>query len=422
MTDRDNRTLTEVSAGTPMGDLMRRYWIPAALSTELLADKPPVRLMLLGEKLIAFRDSSGRLGVFDHSCPHRCASLFLGRNEENGLRCVYHGWKFDVTGALMEMPNAPRERNANIAVKAKAYPVQERSGLVWVFLGDVMDVPPLPDIEASMLDGEDIDIEFIQRECNWLQSLEGDIDTSHYDFLHMGLKQGDDFAPDDPRRYGVMHRDPEIIVEKTEWGMMYGAFRPADEGRLYWRIAHFMFPFYTLTPNRPFDKHVSVRAWVPMDDTHTMAIRIARKQARSPEAHARLKPNSSGWYGRFQSVINADNDWQIDRDMQRHSNFTGIVGVHHQDQAVTESMGPITARSKENMVSSDMPIAVTRNILLRAAEGLADKGKIPPAADDPRCYFKARSGYFLAKEKTNWLDAYGEQLKNARRFVSEPGS
>src|SRR5580693_2166046 len=183
---KDSEDLVRVGSGTVMGEMMRQYWIPAAMSSELERDGAPTRLMLLGERLIAFRDSSGRVGVMDHRCPHRCASLFLGRNEENGIRCVYHGWKFDAVGNCIDMPNTPPHQDYKQKVKAKAYKVAERNGLVWVYMGERAEAPPLPGIEASLLPESDLQIVFAQRECNWLQALEGDIDTSHFGFLHAG--------------------------------------------------------------------------------------------------------------------------------------------------------------------------------------------------------------------------------------------
>src|SRR5215212_2770874 len=150
MNRKDSEDLVRIGPGTIMGELMRQYWIPAAMSVELKADGDPMRLALLGEKLIAFRDSSGRVGILDHRCPHRCASLFLGRNEENGIRCVYHGWKFDADGKCLDMPNVPAARDAKDRVRAKAYKTAERNGLIWVFMGDQNNPPPLPNIEANL--------------------------------------------------------------------------------------------------------------------------------------------------------------------------------------------------------------------------------------------------------------------------------
>ena len=183
----DNELLCRIGPGTPMGHLMRQYWMPGLKSDELPApDSPPLRLRLLGENLIAFRDTSGRVGVVQNACPHRGASLFFGRNEEDGLRCVYHGWKFDVSGACIDMPSEPAESNFKAKVRATAYATQERGGMVWVYMGP-RDIPPeLPQLEQNMLPVGEASIRAIQRECNWMQALEGDIDTTHLGFLHLG--------------------------------------------------------------------------------------------------------------------------------------------------------------------------------------------------------------------------------------------
>src|ERR1700720_3375864 len=207
---KDTEDLDRVGSGTVVGEMMRQYWIPAAMSSELERDGAPMRLMLLGERVIAFRDSSGRVGVMDHRCPHRCASLFLGRNEENGIRCVYHGWKFDAAGNCIDMPKTPPHQDYKDKVKAKAYKVAERNGLVWVYMGARKEAPPLPAIEAALLPETELQISLVERECNWLQALEGDIDTSHFGFLHAGNLQLEDVPADNLMRYTVTNRAPEF--------------------------------------------------------------------------------------------------------------------------------------------------------------------------------------------------------------------
>src|SRR5215813_5823050 len=171
LSQRENELVVRTGPSTPLGELMRRYWIPALLSRELsAADCPPVRVKLLGERLVGFRDTQGRVGILDEFCAHRRASLFLGRNEKDGLRCVYHGWKFDVEGNCLDMPNVPLHQQFSPRVKAKAYRTAERNGLVWVYMGMRAEAPPLPGIEATLLPEEDINIRCTQRECNWLQN------------------------------------------------------------------------------------------------------------------------------------------------------------------------------------------------------------------------------------------------------------
>jgi phthalate 4,5-dioxygenase len=428
----DSDDLVRVGAGTVMGDMMRQYWIPAAMSSELERDGAPMRLVLLGERLIAFRDSSGRVGVMDHRCPHRCASLFLGRNEENGIRCVYHGWKYDAAGNCVDMPNAPPNQDFKHKVKAKAYQVAERNGLIWVYIGARKEAPPLPAIEASLLPEAELQISFVQRECNWLQALEGDIDTSHFGFLHAGNVEPDEVPADNLLRWTVTNRAPEFHVTNTSYGTMYCAYRAAEAGQTYWRFANFLFPFWTQTPQGPFDR-VNTRAWVPMDDTHTMFVSLSWRG--SPPSIRPLKngqmvpgsrlgfdylPNTTDWYGRWRLTQNPSNDWMIDRAAQKSGEiFTGIASIHAQDQAVTESMGAITDHAFENLGPSDLMVARTRRRLLRAARAFDKDGTVPPGVDEPDIYTLVRSGDFLADEKIAWRDAYEAQMRAAIRPLAQ---
>src|SRR5579859_4092490 len=223
LSEHDNQTVCRVGPGTPMGRLMREYWVPALLARELPArDSDPVRVMLLGEKLIAFRDTSGQVGLVQHNCPHRGASLFFGRNEDSGLRCVYHGWKFSSDGTCVDMPNEPPESDFRTKVRAVAYPTRERGGIVWAYLGPRGEPPPLPDLEPNMLADDQVVVTAIQRECNWLQGLEGDIDTSHLGFLHLGAIDPENTKPGTFQHYTVKDRAPRYSVVDTEYGAMYG--------------------------------------------------------------------------------------------------------------------------------------------------------------------------------------------------------
>jgi phenylpropionate dioxygenase-like ring-hydroxylating dioxygenase large terminal subunit len=415
----DSEILTHVGPGTPMGELMRHYWLPGLKSSELVADGDPVRLMLLGEKLVAFRDTEGRVGVMDQRCPHRCASLFFGRNEEGGLRCVYHGWKYDVAGNCVDQPNLPPNQQFMDKVRAKAYRAVERNGIVYVYMGAAAKAPPLPDIAATLIPEDQISISFVLRECNWLQGLEGDIDTSHLNFLHYGSLSGEDFTPTDPTRWGAVHRDPEYKVEETGLGTIYGAYRPAENGKTYWRMAHFLFPCWTFAPFIAFDHYRIARAWVPLDDTHMMFVMIGPKEGPGAVAtRDRLQPNTSDWFGRFRPVQTHENDYLIDRSAQRTRSFTGIEGIHIQDQAVTESMGPITDHRFENLAASDRMVAMTRRRLLGAAKALAEKGTPPPGADVPEAYGHERGGFFLAPASRQWPDVYRQQLDAVRETVT----
>src|SRR5215210_3030488 len=265
-----NELICRTGPGTPMGEFMRQYWIPAMLSSEVpTPDSDPLRVLLLGEKLIAFRDTNGKVGLIQNHCPHRGASLFFGRNEEGGLRCVYHGWKFAVDGTCLDMPNEPAESDFKHKVKATAYPTRERGGIVWAYLGPRTEPPELPDLEPNNLGDRSVAIA-VQRECNYVQALEGDIDTSHFSFLHFGHAQPEHAKPGTFQYFQLKHRDPKYSVLDTDYGATYGAYRPADDGKLYWRIAHFLFPCFTMIPTGVLGDQILVRAWVPIDDDHTM--------------------------------------------------------------------------------------------------------------------------------------------------------
>jgi phthalate 4,5-dioxygenase len=429
---KDTEDLVRVGPGTVMGETMRQYWIPAAMSSELAAGGTPMRLLLLGERLIAFRDSSGRVGVMDQRCPHRCASLFLGRNEEGGIRCLYHGWKFDVAGRCLDQPNTPPHQDYRDKVRAKAYQVVERNGLVWVYMGDRKEAPPLPGIEASLLPEGELQLTFAQRECNWLQALEGDIDTSHFGFLHAGSIDPATVPPDNLIRWTVANRAPQYHVTDTPYGTMYAAYRPAEAGETYWRFANFLFPFWTQTPQGAFDR-INSRAWVPMDDGHTMFVSLSWKGLpadRAQRSNSRILPgskltmdylpNTTDWYGRWRLAGNERNDWLVDREAQRNGGiFSGIVGIQAQDQAITESMGPVTDHGFENLGPSDIMIARTRRRLLRAARGLAKEGTVPPGVDHPEAYLDVRSGDFVADKRIAWRDAYEIEMKKALRPLAQ---
>jgi nitrite reductase/ring-hydroxylating ferredoxin subunit len=437
MLKEDNELLTRVGPGTPMGDLMRQYWVPALVSTELPErDGPPVRLKLLGEELIAFRDTTGRVGLLGDHCPHRGASLFYGRNEEEGLRCVYHGWKYDVTGQCIDMPSEPPESNFKSRVRATGYPCRERGGVIWTYMGPRTAPPPLPDIEPNMLPEGEYTVGLTSRHCNWLQGLEGDIDTSHLQILHQGAQRAENAKPGTFNYYGLADRHPTYQVADTPGGVMYGAIRPAGEGRKYWRIAQFLFPFYALIPTGLLGHQIMVRAWVPLDDEHMMFFNMSKRHNRIGSSGARdatgravapdgrtgagglrFHPNTSDWLGRFCLIQDRDNDYLVDRDKQRRmESFTGIEGIPVQDAAATESMGPIADRTTEHLGSSDQMIVRTRLRLLRAARELRDKGITPPGVDEPEVYGVRSGGVFLP-DGVDWIEAT-EHLRQA--FVEHP--
>ena len=431
----EGEELTRVGLGTPMGNLMCHYWMPALKSSELVANGAPVRLMLLGEKLIAFRDGAGRVGVMDHKCPHRCASLFLGRNEDGGIRCIYHGWKFDVTGQCVDMPSVAPHQDFRHKVHAKAYKTAEKAGVVWVYMGDAAKAPPLPAFEILDQPEAEINVTFAQRNCNYLQALEGEIDTSHFGFLHAGHVDPNEVPEDDPFRHTIINRAPEYHVLDSAWGTQYAGYRAAGPGQTYWRFANFLMPFWTQAPNGEFDSHMHARAWVPLDDHHCMFVFLWWKKAKAANALPppkfmdgriiggtgrgfRMLPNGTGWLERWRMADNAENDWGLDRAAQMRGDiYSGIEGIHLQDQAICESMGPFTDFAHEHLAPSDQMITRTRRRLLMAARALRGKGELPASATDPEVYRGARSGYFVCPDRPEWEQVYADRLASAEHGI-----
>src|SRR5947207_951893 len=260
----ENETLCRVGPGTLMGNLMREYWVPAVLSSEIAApDSDPLRVMLLGEDLIAFRDTNGAVGLVQNNCPHRGASLFFGRNEEAGLRCVYHGWKFDIEGNCVDIPNEPAESDFKHKVKATAYPTSEKAGVVWTYMGPPEKQPPLPDMEWMRAPAGHMWVSKTHEACNYLQAMEGGLDTSHSSFLHRDLS-AEGLA--NPRARSTA---PRLEVLNTEYGYMYASIRHLPEDKQnFVRVYHYVMPFYQLraggAPNTT--GHTDGHMWVPIDD------------------------------------------------------------------------------------------------------------------------------------------------------------
>ena len=433
LSKQDNETLTRVGPGTTMGELMREYWVPALMSSELPGpDSDPVRVRLLGENLIAFRDTTGTVGLIDNYCPHRRASLFFGRNEESGIRCVYHGWKYDVSGNCVDMPSEPAESNFKDKVKITAYPCQERNGVIWTYMGPRAELPPLPDLEPNMRPDREYSISTVLRECNWMQGLEGDIDTSHLGFLHLGSADPKALVPGTTDYYTVNVRHPRYNVLETGNGVMYAAYRPAEEDSYYWRFAQYLMPFYTMIPTGTLGLMVRVRAWVPVDDTHTMFWSISaptpgagtgvRRTDRNGRAlggsagQMEFLPNGTGWLERWRLAANSSNDYRIDREAQRNNEiFTGITGIHLQDQTVTESMGAISDRTKERLGTSDSMVIKSRRRAINAARSLQE-GVPAPGVDNPELY-AVRTGDVILNRDVDWLEGTKELRKG---FVDHP--
>jgi phthalate 4,5-dioxygenase oxygenase subunit len=422
----DNELVCRVGPGTPMGNLMRQYWLPVLQSADLQdADGDPLRVRLLGEDLIAFRDTRRRVGLLQHNCPHRGASLFFGRNEENGLRCVYHGWKFSVSGDCVDMPNEPAESDFKSRVKAVAYPTRELNGVVWAYLGPRAEPPPLPELGWALVStGQRQSLRYA-RACNWLQALEGDIDSSHVNYLHrqFGAEESRSTAPrmftqtDEDRKHFALFRShgaPKLQVLDTDVGVTYGAERPGNGDRSFWRITQFMLPFYTSIPGT--NQMGSAKVWVPLDDEHTMIWEPTWSLTGSalPDDERRgytgrvpnvgFLPETSDPLSRWVFGDNTANDYGIDRQRQRTVNYTGMDESNPlQDGAIQETMGAVLDRTIEHLGSADAMIIRVRRKLLEIVCALRDDGSVPPGVDDPSAY-RRRGVQLTLPPGANWFE------------------
>ena len=432
LTQLENETLARVGPGTTMGNLFRRYWLPALLSWELPEpDCPPIRLRLLGEDLVAFRDTTGAVGIVDNYCPHRRASLFFGRNEEAGIRCVYHGWKFDAHGNCVDMPSEPAESNFQDKVKVTAYPTEEFGGIIWAYMGPAEAMPPAPLMEWTQVPETHRGVTKVVQPTGWLQGLEGGIDTVHSTFLHRRLAGFGIGARDQAFRRSA---SAIVEVEPTGYGYTYAGIRPLpDDAGVFVRGYHFVMPFYqlraaqlgsVLSGRSEVRRIVSGHAWVPMDDTHTMVWNYTYSFGDEPltesdqqlygsgnELHKDIDPANG-----FRAIANADNDYLLDREMQRTVNYTGIQGINVQDRAVQESMGAICDRTREHLGTTDRAIIMARRVLLQAARTVEDGGDPPGLGHDIR---RLRAIEKVLPTGVDWRTALHRELYDMHPYSPE---
>jgi nitrite reductase/ring-hydroxylating ferredoxin subunit len=408
LTREENELLTRTGPGALMGELMRRYWLPALPIDRLSEpDCAPVRVKLLGERLVAFRDSSGRIGLLDERCPHRTASLFFGRNEECGLRCVYHGWKFDIEGNCVDMPSEPAESNYKDKIKQKAYPCLERGGLIWTYMGPPNTRPAFPDIEWTQVPASHRYVTRHLQECNWLQALEGGFDVSHLTFLHRGTAGERGFHAG---KAGVFPMPTKYEVIPTDFGFISGSAHEVADGTAWSANVMFM-PFHKLISVTPNGAH----AWVPVDDDMVMNYSVEFWPDR-PLTEAELDHSRDGRFihpelipGTDRKVQNRDNDYMIDRDMQKSGqSYTGIFGLGTQDCGIQESMGPIADRTLEHLGTSDLTVAKLRRYLLDTVRRFQAEGTVPGL--DPASY-RVRTMRRVLPKGTRFEDAAFDMVR-----------
>ena len=415
----DNAFLTQSSPGTPMGDLLRRFWMPALLSEELPErDGPPKKIRVMGEDLLAFRQTDGRVGIVEPHCPHRGANLYFGRNEDCGLRCAFHGWKFDIDGNCVDLPTSPPESTYKNTIRLLSYPVREWADMVWVYMGPREHMPELPQLELGLVPAGHRFVSKKWQDCNWVQSLEGAIDTAHFSFLHAiptkdeatrldilrktsaigqegGLADRSRWVTEDPR--------PKFRIQSHDAGLVIAAGRKTDTTDLYWRIAQYLAPNHALVPVAFPGEVYHGQTWVPVDDTSCWIYTYSWVPDR-PLTNAERAKYASGLSlhaeidEHYVPKRNMRNDYMIDRELQKTLSYTGISGVSDQDAAIQDSQGPVQDRTREHLGPTDVGIVEFRKLVMAAARAL-QQGQPPRAAASPSGNAVRAGGWIAGPEK-----------------------
>ena len=405
LTREENELLTRVGPGTPLGAAFRRYWVPACLAADLPEpDCDPIRVRLLGENLIAFRDTEGRVGVMEEGCPHRGASLVLGRNEEGGIRCLYHGWKFTVDGTILEMPCEPPGSTFKDRLRAPAYPAREAGDLVWVYMGPREVMPPFPNFEFTLVPTANRSVARAREDANYLQAIEGVVDACHAAILHNGystLLFPDPESPEDIQ--------PLVEIHDTPYGLLRGTWRrhaPDPEHAQRVQTMNYIAPFFCLVPPRG---HMHLHAYVPIDDEHTWdysiyysdTLTINHEKAlrrRRVLPGVDLNPDGS-------KIRNFANNYGQDRvAMREKRSFSGIGDNPHEDHGIQESMGPIYDRTREHLGATDTGVIRVRQLLFDMIRAVQD-GRAPLGLDQPVDYARIRSHLKVMPHEVPWYEA-----------------
>ena len=427
----ENDLICHTGQGTPMGEALRRYWLPCLLITDLPEnDGEPVRVKILGEELIAFRDTDGKVGLINERCPHRGASLFFGINQECGIMCIYHGWKFDVNGDCVDMPSDLPGSVFKDKVHINSYPCIESAGMVWTYMGPIDKKPAEPDLIFNRLPVNQVIATRVPVYCNYVQSIEGNIDPSHLGTLHRRivdwtLETDDTDRPGTPSpnlRSYILAKYPysEIQVQDTAYGFRVMGIRPTDAGNRHIRITTHVMPVCSMigSPGRAGGAFIIV----PVDDENCMRFFVRHNPDRpfsNPERESTLAENMMMDPTNPKIRLKrADNDYMLDRRVQKTTILAGITPNAEQDYAVTESMGPIYDRGHEHLYAADGGIIRFRQIMVSAAKGIRE-GIDPPGLDPSIPFHLIRSEETIVKADDDpWLagaDA-GESAKPGERI------
>jgi phthalate 4,5-dioxygenase oxygenase subunit len=400
----DNETLVRTGAGTPMGELIRRYWIPALLSSEIPdPDGPPARVRLLGEDLVAFRATDGRVGLLEEHCPHRRASLALGVNDKGGLRCLYHGWKFAVDGRCLEIPTEPPGARKTGPPCAVAYSTHEAGGMVWAYMGPKALEPPFPEFEwLGMAPTHSVPFK-IMADCNYAQLTEGTIDSAHAGVLHREQPW------DAPAKYDH-ERDlaPKIEFELMPYGLRYAGVRKHRDGGTHIRVTQVVLPFMTLIPPPgagPFKDRRMANVFVPRDDESTWHIQWFFDTSQPIDVEHRIEEGGYWMDEHFRKQLNIGNWYGQDREWMKTGMMSGIKGIVTQDHAVSETQGKILDRTRESLGASDAAVVAWRRQIIRAARALAEHGEVPEALAGQFAWHEIKAVTTVCPEAQSWREA-----------------
>jgi phthalate 4,5-dioxygenase oxygenase subunit len=433
-----NELLVRTGPGTAMGQLIRRYWIPFYPADRLQPDGQPRRVKLLGEDLVVFRDSEGRIGLISNRCPHRGAPLMFGRNEGGGLRCVYHGWKFNVNGSVLETPTERDGSHVKDRACVKSYPCRERNGIVWTYLGpDTANPPPLPELEWNLVPRENVHVSFRVQECNWLQALEGELDSAHAAILHGRIDNQGTISD------WVAKRDlkPTFDTRRQPFGLSIASRRLLDEHTAYWRVNQFMMPFWSLVPPQSKFPELSGHAWVPIDDENTLCIMFSYtpvgplypktrklfeeghndRETGHPSRNAYIEKPATTPYSEFWTRFTLERGYEFNYESQKTTWFSGMPGLWVQDSAAQSGIDRIFDRTNEHLCVSDTGIVMTRRLLLESLAAHRDRAVRPSGVDDSKA-FMARAVSIRMPIGDPWFEgaAEGMRAELGKDFGYEP--
>ncbi|MBV6761587.1 Rieske 2Fe-2S domain-containing protein [Rhodococcus opacus] len=420
----DNDLLTRVEGDAPMGVLMRRYWAPVLMSEDVVADGAPRRIKILGGKYVAFRDTEGKVGVLDEACPHRGASLALARNENCALQCLYHGWRVDRNGKVVETPSEPADSTFKDKIRHIGYPVREAGGLIWAYFGDPEAEPEFPAFDWTDRKSEQIYTIRVAQRCNWAQAIEGAIDAAHANFLHNDLMRKLAGGGEYTGGGGLFDKvlvggAPRLEIDNLPYGFQYAGIRDATlkDGtpKQYVRTTKFVAPYWAMF-SAP-EGWIFSQAFVPVDDENTVFYFIhAREGDEIIDESYRAKILEWSGVGDLDEDFHMDfhsgNMWRQDRDLmdrKKHGDkfsFSGMTGNQTEDLGVQESMGPIYDRTREHLGTSDLAVIRMRRLMLDAAHR-NQRGETPLGLAGDYRYDEIRSAEELIDPGVRWQDVVG---------------